>query len=245
MNTPRPLIIGHRGSAGEAPENTLGSFALALEQGCDGIELDVHVTKDNQIVVCHDFTLERTTNGKGWIYQMTAGEIRNLDAGSWHSEKYRGEKVPLLEEVFDLVPPGILINIEAKHAYEGRMEALLLEFLRRINRFEHIVISSFDHKCVARIKRAEPEAQIGLLYAANLMSHAKYARSFDAEVHSLHPRHELLGAGDIAEAREHGLRTYPYTVNAEGDFKRLADAGVSGIITDYPARLAGFLAARV
>lgn len=241
MTPNRPLIIGHRGAAGEAPENTLASFALALEQGAEGIELDVHLSKDVRIVVCHDPTLDRTTNGRGWIYEQAYEDIRKCDAGSWFSERFAGERVPLLDDVFDLVPPHILINVEVKHAYDGHMETALIDFLRKRNRLDNVVISSFDHKCAARIKRAEPAAKIGLLYAANLADHAAYARSLDVDVLSLHPQHQLIGAEDVAEARAQGLFTYPYTANAESDLQRLIDAGVSGIITDYPAKLAALV----
>jgi glycerophosphoryl diester phosphodiesterase len=241
MAIAEPLVIGHRGAAGEAPENTLASFALALEQGADGIELDVHLTKEGRIVVCHDLTLDRTTNGKGWICETAYADIQRLDAGSWFADRFAGERVPLLDEVFDLVPPHILINVEVKHHYEGRMERALLDFLRERDRFDHVVISSFDHQCAARMKKAEPRAQIGLLYTANLASHAGYARSLDVDVLSLHPYHQLIGADDIAEAARQGLRTYPYTANAEADLRRLIDAGVSGIITDFPARLRAML----
>lgn len=241
MSMNNPLIIGHRGAAGEAPENTLASFALALEQGADGIELDVHLTKECRIVVCHDPTLDRTTTGHGWIYQQSYEEIRQHDAGSWFSERFAGEKVPLLDEVFDLVPGSVMINVEVKHAYEGHMEKALLDFLRKRDRFDNVVISSFDHKCAARMKRAEPAARIGLLYTANLADHAAYARSLDVDVLSLHPYHRLFEAEDVAEARANGLLTYPYTANDEADLRRLIDAGVSGIITDFPARLAALL----
>jgi glycerophosphoryl diester phosphodiesterase len=241
MAITRPFIIGHRGAAGDAPENTLASFALALEHGADGIELDVHLSKDGRIVVCHDLALDRTTNGKGWIFETNYEDIRKLDAGSWFSAKYTGEPVPLLDEVFDIVPRHALINIEVKYAYDGHMERVLLDFLRERERFDNIVISSFDHKCALRIKQDEPRAEIGLLYAANLASHAGYARGLGAEVLSLHPHHQLIGADDVAEANQAGLRTYPYTANDEEDLQRLIDAGVSGIITDYPARLAALL----
>ncbi|MFC0212508.1 glycerophosphodiester phosphodiesterase [Paenibacillus chartarius] len=241
MSLPRPLIIGHRGAAGEAPENTLASFELALKQGAEGIELDVHLSKDGEIVVCHDPTLDRTTNGSGWIFEAVYADIRKLDAGSWFDERYTGQYVPTLGEVLDIVPDHILINVEIKHSYEGRMEKAVLELLRSRGRFHNVVISSFDHKCMLRLKREEPLAAIGLLYAANLGSHAGYARSLNADILSLHPQHQLIGADDVAEARAAGLRTYPYTANSEADLKRLIDAGVSGIITDYPARLAALL----
>jgi glycerophosphoryl diester phosphodiesterase len=241
MESYRPLIIGHRGAAGEAPENTLASFGLALEQGAEGIELDVHLSRDGRIVVCHDPSIDRTTNGKGMIFRMTAEEIRQYDAGAWFSEAYRGEKIPLLDEVFDLVPANIMINVEVKHSYEGHMETALLEFLRRRNRLDNVVISSFDHKCMQRIKRAEPAVKVGLLYAANLSNHTRYAKSLGVEVYSLHPHYQLLDRDDVAEAVEEGLHVYPYTVNPEEDYRKMIEFGVTGIITDDPARLAALL----
>lgn len=233
----KPIVIGHRGAAGEAPENTLASFALALKQGAEGIELDVHISKDGEIVVCHDPTLDRTTNGSGLICEKSWDEIKLLDAGSWFSEAYIGERVPLLSEVFDLVPRGILINVEVKHAYEGQMEKELLAFLRERGRLEDVVISSFDHKVIRRIKQAEPGVRVGLLYAANLIDHAAYAQQIGVDVYSLHPHHHCIEEEDVAAASAAGLATYPYTVNEEADCKRMIASGVSGIITDFPARL--------
>ncbi|WP_308423104.1 glycerophosphodiester phosphodiesterase [Paenibacillus marchantiophytorum] len=237
MHKQKPLVIGHRGAAGEAPENTLASFALALEQGADGIELDVHLTKDNEIVVCHDATLDRTTNGAGWIVEKNWEELRSLDAGMWYSEAYIGERVPLLREVFDLVPRGHLINVEVKHAYEGRMEKALLAFLQASGRMEDVVISSFDHKVIRRLKVAEPEVKVGLLYTANLIDHAGYAEQIGVDVYSLHPYHHLIGDEDVKAASAANVKTYPYTVNELRDYKQLISFGVSGIITDYPGRL--------
>ena len=93
------LIIAHRGASGYAPENTLASMELAIKLGCDAIELDIHLTKDQQIVVCHDFTVDRTTNGRGEIENLTLEDIKKLDAGSWFSDEFKGEKIPTLEEV--------------------------------------------------------------------------------------------------------------------------------------------------
>ena len=149
MNTPKPIIIGHRGAAGEAPENTLASFALALEQGAQAIELDVHVTKDGEIVVCHDETLDRTTNGSGLICDQNWKDIQMLDAGAWFSEKFKGERIPLLSEVFDLVPLGTLINVEVKHAYEEEWRRSCLPFCVRPSGmrtllFPRLTIKSFS-----------------------------------------------------------------------------------------------------
>ncbi|MEC0231614.1 glycerophosphodiester phosphodiesterase [Paenibacillus alba] len=244
MQTQHPIIIGHRGAAGEAPENTLASFALALEQGAQGIELDVHLTKDGEIVVCHDPSVDRTTNGSGLIMNQSWGDLKALDAGLWFSEAYTGERIPLLREVFELVPRGLLINVEVKHAYEGRMEKVLLAFLRESGRLADVVISSFDHKVIQRLKQQEPEAKVGLLYAANLINHAAYAKQLGVDVHSLHPYHHGIEHEDVAAANAAGLATYPYTVNEIADYKRLIACGVTGIITDYPARLKSLLQAQ-
>lgn len=241
MNTPKPIIIGHRGAAGEAPENTLASFALALEQGAQAIELDVHVTKDGEIVVCHDGTLDRTTNGSGHICNNNLQDIQMLDAGAWFSEKFKGQRIPLLSEVFDLVPRGTLINMEVKHTYEGRMEKELLAFLRKSKRYEDVVVSSFNHKVVQRLKRSEPELKVGLLFAANLIDHAGYAKLLEVEVYSLHPHYHLVDREDVALASAAGIAVYPYTVNEVSDYKMMIEAGVTGIITDYPGRLRAYL----
>ncbi|MFC5449832.1 glycerophosphodiester phosphodiesterase [Paenibacillus aestuarii] len=237
----KPMIIAHRGAKGMAPENTLASFQLGLSQGCEGIELDVQLTADEEIVVCHDMTLDRTTNGHGLIVEKTLTEIKTYDAGYWFGDEFKGEKIPTLDEVFDLVSENIMINVEVKHAYEGRMELKLIELLRRRNRLNQVIISSFDHKCIRRLKQMEPEARIGLLYQANLLDPVAYARSFDVEVYSLHPYYQLLDAEDVRKAKENNLYVYPYTANEEKDLLKLTEAGVSGIITDFPARLVSLL----
>jgi len=106
-NKKTPLVITHRGAAGEAPENTLASFQLALEQKCDMMELDIEITMDEQFIICHDDSVNRTTDGAGLIREMTVQQLKGLDAGSWFDPAFTGERLPLLEEVFELVPPSI------------------------------------------------------------------------------------------------------------------------------------------
>jgi len=237
----RPLVIGHRGAAGVAPENTLASFALALAQGAGGLELDVHLSRDGELIVCHDATLDRTTTGSGYICELTLEEIRRFDAGLWFHESFRGERVPVLAEVLDLAPPGVLLNVEVKDAYEGKIVEPLLQLLHRRGRLDDVVFSSFDHKCVRELKRLAPAAKIGLLYAANLADHAGYAAQLGVAVHSLHPNYKLFGQEDAATAAAAGLRVYPYTVNHVEELRKMIRFGVAGIITDFPARLVALL----
>ncbi|MDQ0896529.1 glycerophosphodiester phosphodiesterase family protein [Paenibacillus sp. V4I7] len=143
------LVIAHRGAKGEAPENTMAAFRLGLEQGCDAIELDIHLSKDGEIVVIHDDTMHRTTDISGKVNELTLAELKQADAGRWFHEKYAGERVPLLEEVFDLVPANIMINVEVKYSYGRKLESALVELMRRKNRIHNVVVSSFDHKVFA------------------------------------------------------------------------------------------------
>lgn len=241
MGVHQPMIIAHRGAKGMAPENTLAAFRLGLDQGCEGIELDIHLTADGEIVVCHDDTLDRTTDGKGRIYDKTLEEIKRYDAGSWYSDSFRGEKVPTLGEVFDVIPDSIMVNVEVKESYGGQIELKLADFLRRRKLLERVVVSSFDHKCVRRIKLLEPLTKIGLLYQNKLHDPAAYAGTFDVEVYSIHPHFRMIDAEDVAKAAGLGYRVYPWTANDEQDLRALIDYGVSGIITDYPGRLKNLL----
>lgn len=237
----KPLVIAHRGAAGEAPENTLAAFRLGLEQGCDGFELDIHLTKDGEIVVIHDPTLNRTTNGKGAVAEQTLAEVRQYDAGGWFHESFAGERVPTLEEVFDLAPAELLINVEIKGGIGRGVEEALVGLLRRKSRLDTVVVSSFDYKSLAALKKLEPSVKIGLLYDNRLAYHWKLPAVAGIEVYSLHMSMKRLDREDAEDAKQHGYAVYPWTVN-DADKMRLAISyGVDGIITDYPGRLRSLL----
>lgn len=231
------MIIAHRGAAGEAPENTLAAFKLGLEQGCTGIELDVHLSKDGEVIVCHDGTLDRTTDSKGVIRDMTVDELKKADAGRWFHEKYAGERVPLLEEVLDLVPPEVQINVEIKGSYGGETEPALLKLLHRKNRLDSVFVSSFDFVSLELLKSLEPNIRIGQLYSIGIAKHYRMADLIDQPLYSLHPQWSKLTGEAVREAKERGLAVYPWTVNAEETMRQMIEFGVSGIITDYPGRL--------
>lgn len=236
MTRQQPWVIAHRGASDEAPENTLGAFALALEQGSDAFELDVHLSQDGHIVVIHDYAVDRTTNGSGLVSELSLSELQKFDAGSWFGAAFAGERIPTLEEVFDLTPANIVINVEIKGGIGKGIEEKLAALLRKRERLESVVVSSFDYKCLEKLKEVEPAARIGLLYDLRLF-HWRLPKAIDAEVYSLHPQYRKLDAEDIADAKAKGLAVFPWTVNEEKHLRKMIDYGATGIITDYPGRL--------
>ena len=156
-----PLIWGHRGASGHAPENTLPAFQLAADMGADGVELDVQLTRDGIPVICHDETVDRTSNGAGWLKDFTYSEIRKLDF-SCGNAAYEGVRIPALEEVLDLLAPtGLTINIEIKTGiiFYDRSEEIILKLVRDRNWEDRIIYSSFNHYTVRRIKELDPSAK--------------------------------------------------------------------------------------
>lgn len=234
--TSKPLIIAHRGAAGDAPENTLAAFKLALAQGCDGYELDVHLSKDKQIMVIHDDTLDRTTNGSGEIKHLTAAQIGRFDAGvKFTKAHYPNEIVPTLEQVFDLVPSNFFINIELKGGIGEGLEEAVVELLHRTNRIDSVIISSFDHKGLVKIKELEPALKIGILYSLRTTNHWMMPQVAGVETTALHPWIYGLDEEDIQSIKDHGLAINTWTVNSVEQIEKAVQFGVEGIITDYPA----------
>ena len=164
-----PLVIAHRGASGTAPENTMAAFRQAVEMGADMIELDVQRTKDGQVVVIHDATLERTTNGSGAVRELTYAEIEQLDAGSWFGEgqEFAGERVPLLKEVLEFTKGKCALNIEIKNIpyADPGIEQAVVDLLHETGFLEQVIISSFDHSCLHRIARLEPNVPTACLFS--------------------------------------------------------------------------------
>ncbi|UVI31085.1 glycerophosphodiester phosphodiesterase [Paenibacillus spongiae] len=232
-----PLVIAHRGAAGEAPENTLAAFQLALEQGCDAFELDVHLSKDGQIVVIHDYSVDRTTTGQGAVSELTVEEMKQYDAGAWFHPSYAGERIPTLEEVIAMTPEHIHINVEIKGGIGQGIEEKLVELLRRLNRTASIFVSSFHWNCLRTLNQIEPSLRVGLLYDLSLKDYALLPKAAGVNAYSLHPHFGKLEAEAVKAAVAQGVAVFPWTINGEADMARMIDMGVSGIITDYPGKL--------
>ncbi|NGP44436.1 glycerophosphodiester phosphodiesterase [Bacillaceae bacterium SIJ1] len=234
----QPLIIAHRGASASAPENTLAAFTKAVADGANAIELDVHLTKDNELAVIHDDTVDRTTNGTGLVGQMTLAELQELDAGSWFSDDFQGEKIPSLTEVFAALPSTVVVNVEIKNVpcyYEG-IEARLAEVISKTQRWETTVVSSFDHNCLQTLAGIAPNVKLGLLYAMNAVHHDKLPQTLDVPVYSLHPMFKAISKTAIKDAMDAGYQVYPWTIDATDDLSYFIEAGASGLITNVPAK---------
>lgn len=234
---PRPCIFAHRGASAHAPENTLAAFELALQQGAPAIELDVKLSADGHVVVIHDPTVDRTTNGKGKVARFSLAELRALDAGSFFSEKYRGEKIPTLEEVFDLVGKRALINIELTN-YTTPRDSLVEEVCRLVRKHhmeENVLFSSFLPRNLHQAAILLPEVPRGLLALEGWKG--LWMRSFQfffGNYQALHPYVSDVTPQQIASVHRIGRRVHVWTVNDADRIRRLLKWGADGIFTDDP-----------
>ncbi len=229
-----PLVIGHRGASAHAPENTLAAFRLAIEQGANGIELDVKRCQTGHVVVMHDATVDRTTNGSGQVHKLSIDALRSLDAG--------GEPVPLLSEVFELIEaaPGFLINIELTN-YSTPRDGLEREVARLIKKHaiaERVLFSSFNHLLVRKLAALMPEIPRGLLYYKNMPLPMRNVWISPFIKHEFrHPHHSMITADFVTAMRVARRGVNAWTVNAPADIRRMGAYGVSGIIGDSPATI--------
>lgn len=232
----KPIIYAHRGASGYAPENTMAAFKKGIEMGAKGIELDVHLTKDGHVVVCHDANIKRTSNGEGLIMDMTLEELRKFDFGSWMSPEFEGEKAPTLEEVLELIKDwdGIL-NIEIKatpRQYLPGIEKAIVDLVNKYSMVDKIIISSFNHYSLVELKKIAPEFKTAILYSELMYEPWKYVKNINA--FAIHPGMGNLTEEVIEGCIKNGVAVNVWTVNDSEHMKILVKAGVDGIITNYP-----------
>lgn len=227
-------VIAHRGASSDAPENTLAAFKLAIEQGCCGIELDVHMTRDGELVVIHDETLDRTTTGRGYIGQHTYRELQMLDAGSWFSSQYSNERIPRLIDVLDLMKgKDLLLNIELKTGYiqypgiEDKLQHTLSQYDSQL-----VIVSSFNHYSLRTLKQIAPHISIGLLYMEGLVEPWLYAQRLGAC--SLHPFYLNIIPELVTGCKQAGVKLFPWTIDDIKTMRRVYGEKVEGIITNRP-----------
>jgi len=238
----KTMIVAHRGDSGHAPENTLAAFRSAVECGADMVELNIQRTKDDRLVVFHDATLRRTTNGKGYIARKTYAQLAELDAGSWFDKRFAAEKIPLLDEVLELLRRKIYIDIEIKPtAVRGATVPLLLTAIHRHAVEPYVLISSFHHGVLKKIKKMAPHLSTAIIQNphASLRSPVPSARraGADAIVCSIHQ----ISRKRSEAARIHGMPICVYTVNTPRAVKKALRCHVSALVTNYPAEIARLL----
>jgi glycerophosphoryl diester phosphodiesterase len=234
-----PFVVAHRGISAKAPENTLASFEQAASvPGIDMIELDVRLTKDDEVIVLHDRTLQRTSTGNGPVRNYSLEEIRKLDAGSWFHSMFAGQQIPTLAEVFQQVGNRLWVDVEIKSDLlhrepPGLLEEKVLDVVHTCGMDDRVMFSSFDHQLLLNIKRMESSAVTGVLFDflhdfGRLPS--KLAERVGAKVFKCATRE--LNRQMLNDAHKHGIAVYVYTLNSVHGAKRMLACGVDGILSN-------------
>jgi glycerophosphoryl diester phosphodiesterase len=232
------MVWGHRGASFDAPENTLAAFRLAQQQGADGVELDAQRCASGEVVVLHDESLGRTTGFAGLVTETPYPTIRALDAGARKAERWRGERVPLLEEVLEAFP--LLVNVELKceRADDRGLTAEVVRVIREARAQERVLLSSFNPLCLLRARVRAPEILRALLFESEQEWTLRSALAAPAlAVAALHPEHVLATPDRVARWRGRGYSVACWTVDDPGRAAALVESGVCGLITNRPAVL--------
>jgi glycerophosphoryl diester phosphodiesterase len=231
------IRVAHRGASGLAPENTHAAFAAALETGVDAIELDCQLSADGELVVIHDETLDRTTDGHGPVGDRTWAELARLDAGAWRGERFRGERIPRLAGVLAQVRGRARLNVEIKSARDLGMVEPRLATLVGAGDADRVLFSSFHPAALRRLRAEAPWAALGVLWDRGS---AEDALALAGEVGAccLVPGWPLVDRALVEAARGRGLGVWAWTVNAAEEMRRLAALGVDALFSDYPERFA-------
>jgi glycerophosphoryl diester phosphodiesterase family protein len=234
-------VQAHRGASAYAPENTAPSFKLAVEMGADGVENDIRLTKDGVYVLSHDSNINRMSNGKGEVNEMTYEELLQYDFGVRTNEKFKGTKITTLEEFLEIVKEMRVINIELKpfapqedknYAFQYLYNALV-----QYNCVERTIISSFDHTALKELKAVHPDLKTALLYGHGMSPEETIAfvKSFNADI--IHPQIGAINEKIVEACRKNGIEVNVWTVDSNHDIKRAMELGVTGIITNVPDKV--------
>lgn len=228
-------IWAHRGASGYAPENTMEAFRLADRMKADGIELDVQLTKDREVIVLHDEVIDRVSNGKGYVKNYTLSELEKFNFAGKHPE-YKDVRIPTLREVLAFAKKtSMTVNIELKTGvffYEGLAEKTIA-LVKEAAMEDRVIYSSFNHYTIRDIKNLDPQAKTGLLYADGYIDMPVYGAALGVD--ALHPALYNLQYPDfLRDCRKKHLKVHVWTVNKEKYMKKMYDMGVDAIITNYP-----------
>jgi len=236
------MIFAHRGASHILPENTVPAFKKAIRLGANGLELDVHLTKDGYPVVIHDEKLNRTTNGKGLVKNHTLKEIRGLSAGAWFHERYSHYKIPTLEEIF-IKASGfpILLNIEMKNVFirYDDMEKKIIRLIHKYSLQDRVILSSFNPESLKLVSKLDKKVATGFLYFGKLDD--PWAMALEIGAHTIHPPIDSLTREFVKKSHAYGFLVCPYHVNRWRQINLALDCQVDGMITMYPERVRNFV----
>lgn len=251
MSTPLPvklfqddgddfIVIAHRGASAYHPENTMSAFKAAVEMGAEMIELDILLSKDGIPVVIHDETLDRTTNATANVVDYTLQELKEFDAGSWFSEKHKGEPIPTLEEVLAFAKGKIALNIEIKteavtDSLTGGIEEKVLELVKKYDMEKHVLFSSFDYRAITHLRKLDVDISTALLYEQRQsadLTPAELTDAYKADAFNCSVRQYSKKWAD--ETKEHDIPVFVYTINNEHVMRKTIKRGASGIFSDKP-----------
>ncbi len=240
----RPLVLGHRGASADAPENTLAAFRLAMEQGADGVELDVQRCATGEVVVLHDEDARRVAGEPLGVADAPLAALRALDVGAWKDARFRGERIPLLEEVLEALP-GALVNVELK-GRDARLAQAAADVVRRAGAEGRVLVSSFQPGLLAALRAVAPALPRGLLFEGGALWRAKAALGARwARPSAVHPQAELVTPARARRWRERGLAVNVWTVDDPAEAARLAALGAGAIISNVPGAVNAALDAMV
>jgi glycerophosphoryl diester phosphodiesterase len=228
------LRVGHRGAKGHAPENTFASFNLAIQMGVQAVETDVHLSKDGEVVLIHDHTLDRTTNGHGFVKDQTAEELKRLDAGTWFEPRFAGERIPTLAELLAWARDRVSLAIEIKNGpiYYPGIAGKVIRLLREYDMVRQAILISFDHVVLREAKMIAPEVATGILYVGGFVDSVGVAHAAGAD--SLNPNWAFITPSLVESAHAAGLAVSPWCPNDLATLRLLDRMGVDSIGTDYP-----------
>ncbi len=235
-----PLVLAHRGANKVAPQNTIPAFKKALEFNADGIETDVHLSKDGEVVICHNYTVDETSNGNGFVDEMTLAQLRKLDFGSYFNKDFSGVTLPTLSELLDVVKEMALINIEIKPPRtDNDLVKKVVEEIHKYGIVENSIVSCFNPECIRQVKEIDKNVKTALLYEDDELGNeimtfgvAKYCKQLNAD--AAHPHRKLITHKEVVELHNLGMAVNPWTVNLEEDIIRLTEWGCDALISDVP-----------
>lgn len=231
------IKIAHRGASGNYPENTALAFENAIKARADMIEMDCQLSRDGHVVIFHDERLGRTAGARGRLKDKTLDQLKKLDVGRWRKKSFKGERILTLEEAIEIIGGRANLCLDIKHFPDGPsgIEIKLLFIVSRYDYLDRTIFSSFDHRCLSRLRELAPEARLGVILDAGTLADP-FAVTERLAVASVHIQKDLASRGFLEKAWDEGLDVHVWTVNEVHDMEKFVSWGVQGIVSDFPEK---------